>query len=202
MWMTSADGAAVLDDGLISAMGIERVLIFTSDTLTPLANYLSVRVDGLSPEDVERNSGKLSAVIRDLHLAAALEWQPLDDDTLDDQLAEMRKVWPIDESYVPDETKFRPQLEEIRQEFPERTDVLGVGFVRQETVSTPLSKVWMELLHQPLIPFDHHEIQKLIDRLPPKYRDWVGAWRKDDWSLGVGRWSPAALQLNSGVYYP
>jgi len=48
----------------------------------------------------------------------------------------------------------------------------------------------MELLHRPVIPFDHHEIQKLIDRLPPKYRDWVGAWEKDDWSLAVGRWSP------------
>ena len=48
----------------------------------------------------------------------------------------------------------------------------------------------MELLHRPVIPFDHHEIQKLIDRLPPKYRDWVGAWEEDDWSLVVGRWSP------------
>ena len=65
----------------------------------------------------------------------------MDDDTLDYELAELQTVWPVDDWYVPNERKFRPQLEEIRQEFRERTDVLGVGFVRQETVSKPLSKV-------------------------------------------------------------
>ena len=36
----------------------------------------------------------------------------------------------------------------------------------------------MELLHQPLIPFDPHARQKLVDGLPQNYRDWFARWER------------------------
>jgi hypothetical protein len=68
--------------------------------------------------------------------------------------------------------------ENLRIEFPGLKSIIGIELSDLVPVETPLSRVWMDLLRQPFVPFDTDHRMKLFEALPEKYRDWVGKWQR------------------------
>jgi hypothetical protein len=175
MWMVSETGAAILDAGLIYASGLTRLAV-TEGPLTPVPGHIAF----LCPTIANDRLLKLSEWLGNEFGYPGKTYfsSPRKENGLHD-IVHAEGKWAAEFKRLEGEKPLqRAEYENFRKHHPKLPPLVFVELGELIPMQTDLSKIWMDLLGVPFVAFDTAAREKLIEGLPPKYRDWFGKWQR------------------------
>jgi hypothetical protein len=81
-------------------------------------------------------------------------------------------------SLEPGKRGYEAEYKQWRKQYPKAPALAVFELSQMVPMVSDLSKVWMNLIGTPFVPFDAGERHVIVERLSPKYRDWFGKWQR------------------------